>query len=581
LKFEMMSATQPIPEWEVELGVPQVTDPFIQKYIEGRDALIDQEKSSRSDRHFRASLTPLARSACEIVARIRAHEHRTIWVPDTQMGGHVFPGMPFALAKERMEGSKLWKIVSKLPKGALLHAHFDAMIDIDWLVEQALKMDGMAFWKSEEGSGKEIDWDEVKIGFRYMGKHWKKRSPSVWDAQYINDTPVPASEAAETYPHGGRKGFKKWLLKRCSITPGESLNHHHGLDAIWKKFGSCFPIINSILNHEPIFRAALQRLLRELFDDGIGWVDFRAAFIFQYYREGQTEPEEDYDAYFKAFQEEVAKFKDAEPQFWGARFIWTTLRSFSKQQIVENMELCIETKQKFPELISGFDLVGQEDLGRPLVDLLPEIFWFRKVCAEEGVEIPFFFHAGECLGDGDETDQNLFDAILLGTRRIGHGYSLYKHPLLIENVKQKSILIESCPISNEILRLTNNISSHPLPALLSRGVHVALCNDDPAILGHGKNGLTHDFWQALQAWQNLGLEGLGSLAENSVRYAAYYPDQSAAVWRKDVKDGIFGQGVRAERMREWTGEWNKFCEWIVMEYAADFGSDDDDDAGNA
>lgn len=118
---------------------------------------------------------------------------------------------------------------------------------------------------------------------------------------------------------------------------------------------------------------------------------------------------------------------------------------------------------------------------------------------------PFFFHAGECLGDGDETDQNLFDAILLGTRRIGHGFSLYKHPLLMEMVKTKKIIVESCPISNEILRLTSSIKSHPLPALLARGVPCALSNDDPAILGQRGNGVTDDFWQALQGWENLGL----------------------------------------------------------------------------
>ena len=52
----------------------------------------------------------------------------------------------------------------------------------------------------------------------------------------------------------------------------------------------------------------------------------------------------------------------------------------------------------YPHLLAGYDLVGAEDLGRPLSDLVPELFWFRKQCAQEGVNIPFFFHAGETLG---------------------------------------------------------------------------------------------------------------------------------------------------------------------------------------
>jgi hypothetical protein len=152
---------------------------------------------------------------------------------------------------------------------------------------------------------------------------------------------------------------------------------------------------------------------------------------------------------------------------------------------------------------------------------------FSKLCSEQSANVSQFLltpgtylksfpltffppSAGECLGDGDETDQNLFDAILFGTRRLGHGFSLYKHPTLIDEVKQKSILVESCPISNEVLRYTASIMSHPLPALLARGVPAALANDDPALLGQGTSGMTHDFWQALQGWENLGLAGLVS-----------------------------------------------------------------------
>ncbi len=225
-------------------------------------------------------------------------------------------------------------------------------------------------------------------------------------------------------------------------------------------------------------------------------------------------------------------------------------------------------KKAFPQLIAGYDVVGYEDLGRSLQDLTPELFWFRKHCAENGVDIPFFFHAAETLGDGTEADENLFDAILLGTRRIGHGFTLYRHPLLIDMVKEKRILVESCPVSNEILRLTGSIMSHPLPALIARGVPAALCNDDPAILGQGSTGTTHDFWQALQGWDNLGLPGLGALAENSVRWASY-EDCSAKEWLKQVKEGALGTGIRAQRLKEWMGDWERFCQWVVTEYGVD------------
>lgn len=274
---------------------------------------------------------------------------------------------------------------------------------------------------------------------------------------------------------------------------------------------------------------------------------------------------------FEVIEEEVSRFKESEEGkgFWGIGIIWTSIRSLETRPIIESMDHCITTKMEFPNLLIGYDVVGPENEGRPLADLLPELFWFRKQCAQEGVNIPFFFHAGETLGDGDSTDSNLFDAILLGTRRIGHGYSLFKHPLLIDMVKEKRILIESCPISNEVLRLCGSVLAHTLPALLARGVTCSLCNDDPAMLGQGTAGMSHDFWQALQGWENLGLAGLGSLAENSVRWSAF-EDEDNNAWMGNIKAASLGEGVKAERVKEWQIQWEQFCLWIVSEYGEEY-----------
>lgn len=309
---------------------------------------------------------------------------------------------------------------------------------------------------------------------------------------------------------------------------------------------------------------------------------FRFTWPLNYCRDRQEEPETDYSHMFQTIEEEVARFKASEEGkgFWGVTMIWTSLRSSETRPLIESMDHCITTKMEFPHLIAGYDVVGPEDLGRPLSDLLPELFWFKKQCAQEKINIPFFFHAGETLGDGSSTDNNLYDAILLGTRRIGHAFSLYKHPLLIDMVKEKRILVESCPISNEVLRLCGSVLAHPLPALLARGVPCSLCNDDPAMLGQDTAGMSHDFWQALQGWDNLGLAGLGSLAENSVRWAAF-EDQEQKEWLQDVKQASLGDGVKAQRLKEWQVEWEMFCIWIVEQYGEEFSDEQVDEAEEA
>lgn len=71
--------------------------------------------------------------------------------------------------------------------------------------------------------------------------------------------------------------------------------------------------------------------------------------------------------------------------------------------------------------LSGFDLVGNENTLKPLIYYAEALLRFRERQKLAGVDIPFIFHAGETLGDGTEADMNLYDAILLGTKRIGHG----------------------------------------------------------------------------------------------------------------------------------------------------------------
>lgn len=612
-------------EWELEQGIPQIEDPFIQKYITGREALIEQEKKKRHGKFcnlpffilhrfsllrtpgasrltfgflllpdvlFKSTFTPISARAAKTLSRIREKELATTWTPSyddsssvaaSKNGGNFFPGMMFTLARDRMEKeSTVWRIIERMPKGALLHAHMDAMFDIDWLVDQVLNEEGLCILAPEalkDDATRQAGMLQIRYVDHPTDSTDGNGNGSIWSTQYISMTPVPITLAAETFPNDGIEGFKRWLIGRCVISQDESFYHHHGLNAIWQKFQRCFLTIGWMLFYEPIFRRGMQRMLGQLVDDGISYVDFRIAFKFEFRPKGREYGEPgSYMEFFRAFDEEIEKFRTTEKgnRFHGARMIWTVIRSTNNRDMVPNIAECIRVKKAMPHIIAGFDYVGQEDKGRTLADLVPITFWFRKQCVEAGVEIPFFFHAGECLGDGDSTDQNLYDAILLGTRRIGHGYSLYKHPLLIDMVKDKKILVESCPISNEILRLSSSILTHSLPALLSRGVSVCLNNDDPAILGHGKNGLSHDYWQTFMAFESLGLEGLATMAENSIRWSAI-EDQEQGEWLKEISEGYLGHGAKAQRLKEWRSEFEKFCQWIILEFPLEDDEYEDDE----
>lgn len=61
--------------------------------------------------------------------------------------------------------------------------------------------------------------------------------------------------------------------------------------------------------------------------------------------------------------------------------------------------LAFSFQAKFPDFVIGFDLVGQEDSGRPLIDFADQILTLPPT-------IKFFFHAGETNWSG-QTDENL------------------------------------------------------------------------------------------------------------------------------------------------------------------------------
>jgi adenosine deaminase CECR1 len=180
---------------------------------------------------------------------------------------------------------------------------------------------------------------------------------SIWTSDYVPNTSTLLSKAAESFPNGGRPGFLAWLKDRCTITTVESIEHHHGVDAVWGKFSSVFTILNTIIFYEPIFRAFLRRMMQQLLADGVQWVDMRLAFTYHYFQEGEENPEESYDRMFKVFGEEIEKFKNSEEGkgFWGIRMIWTGLRVLDSRKIIEDMDACITIKVCIPRT-NPFDI---------------------------------------------------------------------------------------------------------------------------------------------------------------------------------------------------------------------------------
>ena len=120
-------------------------------------------------------------------------------------------------------------------------------------------------------------------------------------------------------------------------------------------------------------------------------------------------------------------------------------------------------------------------------------------------------HAGEAAGAA-----SVRQAVLeLKAERIGHGIRAIEDPAVLDLLAERRVSLEVCPTSNLQTSTVPDYRSHPLPALLRRGLAVTLNTDDPGISGID---LAHEYRVAAE---ELGLSAgeLRRMQENAVEAA--------------------------------------------------------------
>ncbi|EDR14394.1 uncharacterized protein LACBIDRAFT_306187 [Laccaria bicolor S238N-H82] len=514
-------------------------------YRDKRAALILRDRSLRRENLRVKALTLNEIKADEILRRIRADEEATIWKEEHPSIPHPFPGMEFLTGKSIIVRTKIFEILSKMPKGALLHAHLDAMVNAEFLLKLALKYPAFHVRIHQPLTVANLPTNLPE--FRALSEDLFTHSASLTDSGYAIGTWVPIRNARQSFnaEFGGPEGFDRWVLAAMTINPAEAYGTHKTVAKIWQKFASTFITSDGLIHFQPLFAEYMRVFFLTAIEDGISYIETRINFLrkFMVGADGRENvPHREWLLMFDRVQSEVKmkmKIDGREDAFIGAKIIYSTIRFITPEELEWYLEDCIALKKEFPHLIAGFDLVGDENALKPLIYYIEPLLHFRERQKDEGVDIPFLFHAGETLGDGTDADVNLYDAILLGTKRIGHGFSLIKHPELVKICRERGIAVEVCPISNEILRLTSSMPMHPLPALMNNGVPVALCSDDPAVFGN--MGLTFDYYQVFVSSEVCGLSTLGGLARDSIEFSTLNNEekrQAIAGWERRWRDYV-------------------------------------------
>ncbi|XP_008216019.1 adenosine deaminase 2-like [Nasonia vitripennis] len=284
---------------------------------------------------------------------------------------------------------------------------------------------------------------------------------------------------------------------------------YNDVNALWDKFEGTITVLKGLVTYRPLFERSFYVAMQELYDDNVMLMELCSSMSALYEIDGSLHDVVSVTKIYKAVSD---RFVHDHPGFLGAKVIFASYRKVSPQTFNNYVETFRKMKAAYPDFIIGFDLVGQEDLGHPLLN-------FADKLQEFGKETLFFFHAGETNWYGHATNENLYDAVLLNTKRIGHGFALLKHPKLMELVMQKKIAIELNLISNQVLELVKDMRNHPASYFFAKNFPVVVSNDDPNFWG--SQGLSYDFYEAFVGImsRDADLKALKQLAMNSITYS--------------------------------------------------------------
>lgn len=478
-------------------------------YWEERDKLIKAEQSLALGSNI--ELNDLERKANNILMTSKNKE-----IDDGFLNpGNFSPSQHFFEARPNIEKSKVFQFIKRIPKGSLLHAHDFGMVSFEYLYSITYKPNLY---------GCIVD-DMLK--FRFLKSAGRNKN-----CKWILVEELRKSNVS----------FDSFLKSQLSLVVKNPRQVYPNENVIWEKFNKIFATIEPLVTYKPVFQEYFYQVLQELYDDNVMYLEFRGYLPHVYDLNQHLYEAVEVVGFYK---ETLDVFKFHHKKFQGARLIYAPVRSVNNITVEEYIKTFTLLKSTYPDFVAGFDLVGQEDLGRPLMDFVYELNKTPQNHLRVPKDTKYFFHAGETNWYGESTDLNLVDAVLLGSKRIGHGYALNKHPEVLRIVKEKEIAIEINPISNQVLNLVDDIRNHPGNLYIGQGYPVVICNDDPTFWG--AKGLSYDWYMAFMGMSSRSsdLRLLKQLALNSYLYNAM----------DDME--------KNNAIEEWKETWNEFIQKIL------------------
>lgn len=419
------------------------------------------------------------------------------------------PATYFPRIRAHIENTTLYKVLREMPKGGALHLHFASASSLEWVVKQGLDLPGCyVFWPNKTSNVSET----LPVG----------------SLAFFNSTQVKPQGFFPAHELSREKDFREKLLKLLTIHEEDE-----GLTSpeIWKKFADIFVRVTGFFTNRKAVEKYFVATAQEFLADNVTHLEFRVDLFHDQGALFDLDGREYRGAAaMDVFQKQIDRLHVTSPDLT-VKLIGSSVRFRNSSEIWKDLEFAMQVKAQRPDILVGWDAPGEEDAGHPTLDYAKQLLEFRDLSRKKGIDLPLMLHDGE----SDWSTMNTVDAVLLGAKRLGHGFNIVRHPLLMEEVRKRGVAIEVCPISNQVLRYVTDLRIHPGVEMLKNGLPVVISSDDPGIWS--ARGLSHDFWEATVAWQ-LSARDLKTLVRNSIQYSGLEATEKQKVmanWKRNWK----------------------------------------------
>lgn len=221
--------------------------PSFEQYIASRETIFNAENDNNFESDVK--LNPKELRANAIIMAVKNAELDDGFKHPVNFA----PSRHFFEVLDKINKSKLFKIIRKMPKGGILHAHDTALCSTDYLVSLTYREH---LWQCNDNNN-------TIVGFKF--------SRNVPDA--VND--CIWLKVADERARVGRVEYDANIRSNFTLFTNNPHDKFSDINTVWNEFMGLFIRFEPLVTYAPVFKDYYKQALKEMLQDGVQYLELR------------------------------------------------------------------------------------------------------------------------------------------------------------------------------------------------------------------------------------------------------------------------------------------------------------------